>query len=76
MTKNEVKAIFTDYPVLVETNEVKQVVGETKIYGTNRTCGSWIMFDHKRTWSALSDWCVIYFDTNNVIIAYEYLLMH
>ena len=76
MNKTEVKATFAGYPILNETNEVMRVEDETKMFGTNRICCSRILFNHKQTWGSLSDYCVVYFDTNDVIIAYEYTLIH
>ena len=74
MTKNEVKNICANFEVLTDTNVVYQLDGDTKYFGTNKQSASKILYMEKFTSQThfFGESLTIYFDTNDVIIAYYY----
>jgi len=76
MTKSEVKALFNNFVISNETNRVGKVelIGKHdeangKLYGTNNIYSSEIFYEGKSP-KIFPDYCSIYFDSNNVIVAH------
>mgnify|MGYP001593584839 CR=1 FL=1 len=76
MSKSEVKQLFADFHLVVETNYSVNAMDEmhwaTKFYSTNKKCASMIVYDPHNLFSL--EMCALYFDTNGVIIAHIYNL--
>jgi len=72
MTKTEVKAMFADFPLRRETNMVGEVQFKTRQFTTNSGFASLLLYFPK---GVTDDSLCVLFDTNDVIVAYNYDLM-
>lgn len=68
MNKSDVRQLFSSFRLMVETNEVSKVNWATTWYATNNEYASRIQFCSKQ----FPQWCSIYFDTNDAIVAQYY----
>ena len=69
MEKGEVKQLFANYELIEETNRHLEIWAAAKYYSTNKQSSSSLVY--KGTAAALES-CAVYFDSNNIIIAYSY----
>ena len=67
MTKNEVRSVFTNCPI-TGTNVGVEIEGEMKLFSSNRVSALDLIF---REPSFDAHFCVVYFDTNDIIMAYK-----
>ena len=72
MNKSEVKQLFADFQMISESNQVVKVNSATKWYGTNKESASWILYGPKQDFIPTLESFMMYFDTNNIIIAHYY----
>jgi hypothetical protein len=70
MNKSEVKMLFADCLLLNESNELARLDLATKWYNTNGEYASWVLYRPQRILPF--EYCKIYFDTNNIIVAQFY----
>lgn len=71
MTKEDIKKLFSDLRLSVETNMVINVEVGTRFFGTNTQSASRVIYLDDSSWLEM---CVIYFDSNNVVISYKHYL--
>ena len=71
MKKVEVKPLLADFRLILETNEVTHLDSMTKFYGTNRESTSYIIYAGATAWLEM---CVVYFNSNDVVIGHYFHL--
>ena len=71
MKKVEVKPLLADFRLILETNEVNHLDSMTKFYGTNRESTSYIIYAGSTAWL---ENCVVYFNSNDVVIGHYFHL--
>lgn len=75
MKKSEVKRLFASFEVTQETNQVLEIAWFTKFYKSNNLSASSITYAPRSSGLFhLWEGCIIYFDTNEVIVAHLYHL--
>lgn len=72
MNKSEVKLLFADFRLIVESNKVSKINWATKWYNTNNESTSWLLYGPKQEFVPTFESCIIYFDTNDIILAQYY----
>lgn len=72
MNKQAVDGVFSDFKRIGETNEMTIVYFATRFFGTNRIAAYKVLYASKELYSF--EFCSIYFDTNDTLLAYSHHL--
>ena len=79
MDSASVRAVFADFPHSNYATDSVEVLFPTKRFQKDSRAAAHMRFDSNEEvflFGRLPEWCTVYFDTNGVIVAYQYCCMH